>query len=43
MEIDKKDREASIAIASIADSIGISLAGFTSIPVHNAICDYGTR
>ena len=42
-EIPKKDREMSIAVASIADSIGIALAGFTAIPVHNAICTYGDR
>ena len=43
IEIPKKNREMSIAIASIADSIGIALAGFTAIPVHNAICNYGDR
>lgn len=43
VEIDKKDREQSIAFASIADSVGIALAGFTSIPTHNAICEYGSR
>ena len=43
IEIPKKNREMSIAIASIADSIGIALAGFTAIPVHNAICTYGDR
>ncbi len=43
IEIPKKDREFSIAITSIADSFGITLAGFTSIPVHNAICNYGNK
>ena len=43
IEIPKKDRELSMAIASIADSIGIALAGFTAIPTHNAICNYGDK
>lgn len=43
IDIPKKDREFSIAITSIADSFGITLAGFTSIPVHNAICNYGNK
>ncbi|XP_011698536.1 PREDICTED: battenin [Wasmannia auropunctata] len=37
-EIPKADREASLGIASMADSIGIALAGWLSMPVHNAIC-----
>ena len=41
VEINERDRETSIAIASLATSIGIALAGITSIPTHNAICDYG--
>ena len=43
IEIDKQDREFSIAIASIADSVGIALAGFTSIPTHNSICNLGRK
>ena len=43
IEINEKDRESSIAIASLADSIGIALAGLTSIPTHNAICNFGSR
>ncbi|EZA49977.1 Battenin [Ooceraea biroi] len=37
-EIPKADREASMGIATMADSIGIALAGWISMPVHNAIC-----
>ncbi|EFN82426.1 Battenin [Harpegnathos saltator] len=37
-EIPKADREASLGIATMADSIGITLAGWLSMPVHNAIC-----
>ncbi len=43
VRINKKDREISIAIASIASEAGIVLAGFTSIPTHNAICDFGKK
>ena len=43
MEIPKEFREFSIAVTSIADSFGITLAGFTSIPVHNGICDLGAK
>jgi len=41
IEIPKGMREFSIAITSVADSLGITLSGFTAIPVHNAICKYG--
>ncbi|XP_029157627.1 battenin-like isoform X2 [Nylanderia fulva] len=37
-EIPKADREASLGIATMSDSIGIALAGWLSMPVHNAIC-----
>ncbi|XP_011880279.1 PREDICTED: battenin [Vollenhovia emeryi] len=37
-EIPRADRESSIGIATMADSIGIALAGWLSMPVHNAIC-----
>jgi battenin len=37
-QIPKADREASMGIATMADSIGIALAGWLSMPVHNAIC-----
>ena len=43
IEVPKNVREFAIAITSIADSFGISLAGFTAIPVHNAICKYGSK
>ncbi|KAL0108823.1 hypothetical protein PUN28_014146 [Cardiocondyla obscurior] len=37
-EIPRSDREVSLGIATMADSIGIALAGWLSMPVHNAIC-----
>lgn len=37
-EIPKADRESSMGITTMADSIGITLAGWLSMPVHNAIC-----
>lgn len=37
-EILKEDREVSMGIATMSDSIGIALAGWLSMPVHNAIC-----
>lgn len=43
IEVPKANREFSMAVVSIADGIGIAFAGFTSIPTHNAICDYGNR
>ena len=43
VEVQKEVREFSIAVTSVADSFGITLAGFTSIPVHNAICDLGIK
>lgn len=38
-EIPKADLEVSMGIASMADSIGIALAGWLSMPVHNVICE----
>lgn len=38
IEIPKTDREVSLGIATMSDSIGIALAGWLSMPVHNAIC-----
>ncbi len=43
IEVPKKNREFSMAFVSIADGLGIAMAGFTAIPVHNLICDYGNR
>ncbi|XP_033188049.1 battenin [Bombus vosnesenskii] len=37
-EIPRADRKISLGIATMADSIGIALAGWLSMPVHNAIC-----
>ncbi|XP_031783320.1 battenin isoform X2 [Nasonia vitripennis] len=37
-EVPWEQREVSMGIASMADSIGIALAGWASMPVHNAIC-----
>jgi battenin len=41
VEISKDVRETSMAITSIADGAGITLAALTSIPTHNAICKWG--
>jgi battenin len=43
VEVPAHLREFSIAITSVADSFGIALSGFTSIPTHNAICNYGRK
>ncbi|CAD5218104.1 unnamed protein product [Bursaphelenchus okinawaensis] len=32
-------REYSLAVASLADAVGIVIAGFTTIPVHNFVCN----
>ncbi|XP_066924747.1 battenin-like [Clytia hemisphaerica] len=37
-----ENREFRMGAASMADSIGITLAGIIAIPIHNAICDYRT-
>ncbi|XP_020711356.2 battenin [Athalia rosae] len=37
-EIPEEDREFSLGITTMADSLGIALAGFLAMPVHNAIC-----
>lgn len=37
-EIPRADRKVSLGIATMADSIGIALAGWMSMPVHNSIC-----
>lgn len=37
-EIPRADRKVSLGIATMADSIGIAMAGWLSMPVHNAIC-----
>ncbi|KAG7198656.1 hypothetical protein KM043_006013 [Ampulex compressa] len=37
-EIPRSDLKISLGIATMADSIGITLAGWLSMPVHNAIC-----
>lgn len=33
-------RSFNMSFVALADSIGIMLAGFTAIPVHNLLCDY---
>ncbi|XP_066598121.1 battenin [Prorops nasuta] len=37
-EVPLAERQASLGITTMADSIGIALAGWISMPVHNAIC-----
>ncbi|KIH60155.1 CLN3 protein [Ancylostoma duodenale] len=38
-KVDPSIREFALSTVSLADSIGIMLAAFVSIPVHNAICE----
>lgn len=38
-QIPRADRKISLGIATMADSIGIALAGWLAMPVHNAICN----
>ncbi|KAL2738790.1 battenin [Vespula squamosa] len=38
-EIPRADRKISLGIVTMADSIGIALAGWLAMPVHNAICN----
>ncbi|GFX54198.1 battenin [Trichonephila clavipes] len=33
-----EDKEFSMGVASLGDSIGIALAGITALPVHDALC-----
>jgi len=37
-EVSPENREFSMGIASLADSIGIATAGIVSLPVHDALC-----
>lgn len=37
-ETKEEVREFSLGVASVADTLGVCLAGFVSIPVHNKIC-----
>jgi battenin len=41
VDIEKNNREFAISVVSIADTVGIAIAGFLSIPAHNYICKYG--
>jgi battenin len=43
IEIAKDKREFCIAITSLANSVGVAVSGAVSIPVHNAICAYGSK
>jgi len=38
IEIPERNREFSMGVASIGDSFGITFAGLSAIPLHNAIC-----
>lgn len=38
-EVPSEDKEFSLSIASLADSIGIALAGAISLPVHKSLCE----
>ncbi|RWS17715.1 hypothetical protein B4U79_13995 [Dinothrombium tinctorium] len=38
-----RHKEFSMSVTTLVDSTGIMLAGFTSIPAHNALCKYFNR
>ena len=38
-EVSPVRKQFAISVVALADSIGISIAGLTAIPVHNAICN----
>nr|XP_042910831.1 battenin isoform X2 [Parasteatoda tepidariorum] len=38
VEVAEKDREFSMGVASVGDSVGIALAGIVSLPVHEVLC-----
>lgn len=42
-EISEENKEFSMGIACLADSIGIALAGIISLPVHDALCKIVSR
>lgn len=37
-QVPREDRESALGIVAMADTVGIALAGYLSMPVHNAIC-----
>lgn len=37
-EINQRYKEYSLSVTTLSDSIGITLAGFTALPVHDALC-----
>ncbi|KAI6231355.1 Battenin [Aphelenchoides besseyi] len=39
-EVEPKVKEFSLSIASMSDGLGIVIAGFISIPIHNLICNH---
>ena len=38
LQVVPEKREFSMAMSSVADTLGISAAGFLAIPVHNWLC-----
>lgn len=43
LQIEAEFKEFSLAAATIADSVGISIAGAISIPAHNRICSLNLK
>ncbi|XP_035230530.1 battenin-like [Stegodyphus dumicola] len=39
-EVAEEDKEFSMGVASLGDSIGIALAGIVSMPVHDRLCKF---
>lgn len=43
LQIEAEFKEFSLSAATIADSVGISIAGAISIPAHNRICSLNLK
>lgn len=39
-QIQEQHKEFSMSVTSLADTIGIAIAGFSAIPAHNMLCEY---
>ncbi|XP_054153369.1 battenin-like [Oppia nitens] len=39
-EVNQKYKSYALSITTLSDSIGITIAGFTALPVHDAICEH---
>ncbi|CAG2118698.1 unnamed protein product [Medioppia subpectinata] len=39
-EVNHKYKEFALSITTLSDSIGITIAGFSALPVHDSICKH---